>query len=213
MIGLKTQNKACPMDNLGFKYFIIIYWWILNKPPNNKYEITIIAILGEVRLSETSMNQHKYSRVLLWRGPIYHGCTYATVMRAAERKLDLTLQWRHNEHNGVSNHQPHIVYSTVYSRCRSKNKSKLHVTGFCEGNSPVTSEFPAQRTSYTENVFIWWRHHENQKTPHVLSWRVSYGVSIVRIWEKIDLSYNSTALYGANVDKWRTISKVMPYKR
>ena len=26
--------------------------------------------------------------------------------------------------------------------------------------SPVTGEFPAQRTSNAENVFIWWRHHE-----------------------------------------------------
>ena len=32
-------------------------------------------------------------------------------------KSDLTsaLQWRHNEHDGVSNHQPHNVYWTVYS--------------------------------------------------------------------------------------------------
>ena len=27
------------------------------------------------------------------------------------------------------------------------------------GNSPVTGEFPAQMTSYAENVSIWWRHH------------------------------------------------------
>ena len=40
-----------------------------------------------------------------------------------------------------------------------KEKSKLHVTGLCEGNLPVTGEFPAQRTSNTENVSIWWRHH------------------------------------------------------
>ena len=26
-----------------------------------------------------------------------------------------TLQWRHNEHDSVSNHQPHDFYSTVYS--------------------------------------------------------------------------------------------------
>ena len=26
-----------------------------------------------------------------------------------------TLHWRHNDHDGVSNHQPHGVYSTVYS--------------------------------------------------------------------------------------------------
>ena len=52
-----------------------------------------------------------------------------------------------------------IVYSTVYSRRRSKKTSKLRVTGLCVGNSPVTGEFPAQRASNAENVSIWWRHH------------------------------------------------------
>ena len=41
----------------------------------------------------------------------------------------------------------------------SKKTSKLHVTGLCEGNSPVTDEFPAQRASKAENVSIWWHHH------------------------------------------------------
>ena len=49
-----------------------------------------------------------------------------------------------------------IVYSTIYSRCRSKKTSILYVTGLCEGNSPVTSEFSTQRASNVENVFIWW---------------------------------------------------------
>ena len=53
-----------------------------------------------------------------------------------------------------------IVYSSVCSRA-DKKISKLRVTGFCEGNSPVTSEFPAQRASNTENVSIWWRLHVN----------------------------------------------------
>ena len=52
-----------------------------------------------------------------------------------------------------------IGYSSVYSRRRSKKTSKLHVTGLCERNSPVTGEFPAQRASNSENVPIWWRHH------------------------------------------------------
>ena len=52
-----------------------------------------------------------------------------------------------------------IVYSNVYSRCRSTKTSKLRVTGLCAGNSPVTSEFPAQRASDVENVSIWWRNH------------------------------------------------------
>ena len=47
-------------------------------------------------------------------------------------------------------------------RRRSKKTSKLRVNGLCEGNSPVTDEFSAQRASNVENVFIWWRHHANK---------------------------------------------------
>ena len=50
---------------------------------------------------------------------------------------------------------PTIVYSTLYSRGRSKKTSKLRVTGLCEINSPVTGEFPAQMASNTESVSIW----------------------------------------------------------
>ena len=52
-----------------------------------------------------------------------------------------------------------IVYSTVYSRRRSKKASKLRVTGLCAGNSPETGEFPAPMASNAENVSIWWRHN------------------------------------------------------
>ena len=45
-------------------------------------------------------------------------------------------------------------------RRRSQKISKLYVIGLCEGNSPVSGEFPAQRTSYAENISIWWRHHD-----------------------------------------------------
>ena len=30
----------------------------------------------------------------------------------------------------------------------------------CEGNSPVSGEFPSQMASNAENISIWWRHHE-----------------------------------------------------
>ena len=52
-----------------------------------------------------------------------------------------------------------IVCSTVCFRHMSKKISKLRVTCLCEGNSPVTSEFPAQMVSNAENVSIRWRHH------------------------------------------------------
>ena len=52
------------------------------------------------------------------------------------------------------------VYSTVYSSVDQRITSKLRVTGLCEGNSPVTDEFPAQMASNAENVSIWWCHYD-----------------------------------------------------
>ena len=53
-----------------------------------------------------------------------------------------------------------IVYSTVHSGADHKKTSTLRATGLCEGNSPVTGEFPAQKASNAENVSIWWRHSD-----------------------------------------------------
>ena len=71
-----------------------------------------------------------------------------------------TLRWRHNDHAGVSNHQPPGCLLNRLFRRKSKKTSKLRVTGLCAGNSPGTGEFSAQMASYAENVSIWWRHHE-----------------------------------------------------
>ena len=71
------------------------------------------------------------------------------------------LLWPHYEHDVVSNCQPHDCLLKCLFRRRSKETSKLRLTGLCEGNSPGTGEFPAQRASNAENVSIWWRHHIN----------------------------------------------------
>ena len=62
-----------------------------------------------------------------------------------------TLQWSHNERDGVSNHQPHDYLLNRLFRHKSKKTSKLRVTGLCAVNSPVTGEFPAQMASNAEN--------------------------------------------------------------
>ena len=72
---------------------------------------------------------------------------------------NVALQWRHNERDCVSNHQPHACLLNRLFRRRSKKTPKLRVTGLCAGNSPVTREFPAQRAINAENVSIWWRYH------------------------------------------------------
>ena len=73
--------------------------------------------------------------------------------------IKFSLQWRHNGHDGVSNHQPHGCLLNRLFRRRSKKTSKLHVTGLCVGNSPGTGEFQAQMARNAENVSIWGRHH------------------------------------------------------
>ena len=52
-----------------------------------------------------------------------------------------------------------FISSTVLFRRIPKKISKLRVTGLCEGNTPVTGLFPAQRASNAAKVSIWWRHH------------------------------------------------------
>ena len=46
------------------------------------------------------------------------------------------LHWRHNDHDGVSNHQPHGCLLNRLFRRRLKKTSKLRITGLCVGNSP-----------------------------------------------------------------------------
>ena len=53
-----------------------------------------------------------------------------------------------------------LLFTQPFIRAQMKKTSKLRVTGLCEGNSPGTSEFPAQMASNVENVSIWWRHHD-----------------------------------------------------
>ena len=93
------------------------------------------------------------------------------------------LRWRHNDHSGVSNHQPHGCLLNRLFRRKSKKTSKLRVTGLCAGNSPGTGEFPAQMASDAENVSIWWRHHAM-----VPSW------SNVRFWGTISVRHREFSI-------------------
>ena len=67
-------------------------------------------------------------------------------------KSSLTLQWRHNDHDSVSNHQPHgCLLNRLFGR-RSKKTSKLRVTGFCAGNSQRPMNFP-HKVPVTRKMF------------------------------------------------------------
>ena len=112
-----------------------------------------------------------------------------------------TLQWRYNEHDGVSNHQPH----DCLFRHISKKTSKLRVTGLCEGNSPVTVEFPTQRASNVGNISIWWRsswtyrgwvkHVDLNKSSH--HWfRLWLAITVTSLWARWRLKSPASRLFA-----------------
>ena len=75
------------------------------------------------------------------------------------RTYSFELRWHHNEHDGISNPQPHECWLSRLFRRRWKKTSKFPVTGLCEGNIRRTGELPTQRARNAENVSIWWHHH------------------------------------------------------
>ena len=95
------------------------------------------------------MNKKRYAAVCLY---LLRKCAFHTIDLQTHNALNMhkyttihhfvteTLQWRYNEHDGVSNHQPSDCLVMRLFRCRSKKTSKLRVTGLFDGNWwPVNS--------------------------------------------------------------------------
>ena len=108
-------------------------------------------------VAEVIMTQAQVSATYASRAQ--HTWGWTAILATTLKVSTGSLRWRHDKHDGVSNHQPHDCLFNRLFRCGSKKTSKLRVTGLCEGNSPMTGDFPAQRASNAENVSIWWRHH------------------------------------------------------
>ena len=115
-----------------------------------------------------------------------HDCLLNRIFRRRSKKrlpkwiyyTQITLQWRNNERDFVLNHRRLDCLLSRLFRRRSKKASKLRSTGLHEGNSSVTVEFPAQRSSNAKNVSIWWRNHVCKKDPpHIFLWRLFHPFS------------------------------------
>ena len=68
------------------------------------------------------------------------------------QKVYESLLWRHNDHGGVSSHQPRGCLLNRLFRRRSKKTSKLRVTGLCAGNSPGPVNSP-HKGPVTRKIF------------------------------------------------------------
>ena len=137
------------MDIIVFQFKL--HWNIFPGGQSSICQYWFREWLGDV--SDTPLSEQRWPSSLIYvtRPQWVNTCPYLSWYTA--------LRWRHNKHHCVSNHQPHDCLLNRLFRCRSKEISKLRVTGLCAGKSPVTGEFPTQRASNAENVSIWWRHH------------------------------------------------------
>ena len=128
------------------------------------------------------------------RSSIFSHCNDVTMSAMASQILSLT-----------------IVYSTAYSRHRSKKTPKLRVTGLCERSSPITDEFPEQGTSNAENVSIWWRHHVGHNLGH------HYCTQDKRSWNKLNDCRMLATLFLSCIDddviKWKHFPRYWPFVR
>ena len=88
----------------------------------------------------------------------------------------LALRWRHNDHDGVSNHHPH---GCLLNR-RSKKTSKLRVTGLCVGNSPGPVNSP-HKGPVTRKMFPFDDVIMGTERNHSKSFPVPYVTSIHNI--------------------------------
>ena len=119
-----TQQEIC------HEYVHIYQWYVINKRIYYRLLSGWISIVASGRIAfmghlDTVDNYHGDRWINRYRVRSYLESTTA-----------MTLHWRHNGHDGVSNHQPHGCLLNRLFRRRSKKTSKLRVTGLCVGNSP-----------------------------------------------------------------------------
>ena len=81
-------------------------------------------------------------RAVWWFSPLL---VFPEVLTTELEQEYMSLQWCHNERDSVSIHRClNCLHNRLFRWRRSRETSKLRSTGFCEGNSPMTGEFPTQ---------------------------------------------------------------------
>ena len=101
----------------------------------------------------TVMKSHSTLSSILQSHSNRHGCWCSGAYLAPGHLQQLywmantSLQWRHNERHGVSNHHHFDCMFSGFVQVQIKENIK------------ASCQWPSQRASNSENVSIWWRHH------------------------------------------------------
>ena len=146
----------------GKHYVFVIGWEIIQTLISvclDQHQTVFSNFVGTgINSSAVLSGQHDWTKANGYKANGYKDTKghYPGSITSGNNNTTGSLNWRHNDHDGVWNHRPNGCLLNRLFRRRSKKTSKLRVTGICVGNSPGTGEFPAQRDSNAENVSIWW---------------------------------------------------------
>ena len=116
-------------------------------------------------------------------------CHHVRGLLQGVNSITMTLQWAWWRFKSPAS-RLFIVLLKRLLRRRSKNASKIRVTGLCAGNSPGTRK---QRASNAENFSIWWRHHATFSDNYAFS-TISQELQTIRELIELSSSINSRAV-------------------
>ena len=115
----------------------------------------------------------------------------------------VSLHWRHNDHDRVSNHQPHGCLLNRLFRRRSKKALELRVTGLCVGNSqgPANSPHkgPVTRKMFQFDDVIMSASMTSCRTIRQLPSSYRFGHSVIKTNYRKTSSINRTKSQNLNV--------------
>ena len=143
------SKRKCHFD----KIFVIVMNDCLHRKLS-KWQLPCIAELWDYRALQRIY--HVYPSPVSWVWTLLPLCGYACpISRHLSPYSDVIIRVM------ASQNHPRLgcLLNSLFMY-RSKSTSKLHVTGPFERNPPVTGAFPSPRACNSENVSIWWRHHQ-----------------------------------------------------
>ena len=114
---------------LAMLLYFVLAWGNLPRGIRQSYNLVIYNWYQHNRVHKSALRQ-----------PFITIFKYSLVTPSG--RSSRTLHWRYNDHDGVSNHQPHGCLLNRLFRRRSKKTSQLRVTGLCVENSPGPVYFP-----------------------------------------------------------------------
>ena len=157
----RCTRLVCDRAEFSMHVVILCYhipWWL-----HAMWTITVTSqwvrwcpkspasrLLAQPFSSGADQRKHQSSAWLAFvRGPL--DCSHNRPFAGGIHRIP-SLHCRHNDHDGVSNHQPHGCLLKRLFRRTSKKTSKFRVTGLCVGNSPGPVNSP-HKGPFTRKIF------------------------------------------------------------